>query len=81
MNQSVQIQDGYQYHENTQQLIIVALVSGMSINCCIKVPAMLGVAAFYKAYQFDIEESIIEHFDENPEDAGETTVLIEFTLQ
>ena len=81
MNQSVHIQDGYQYQQKTQQLIILALVSGMSINCYIKVPETFEVGAFYREYQFDIEEAIVEHFDENPEDAGEATVLIEFIPQ
>ena len=59
MNQSIQIQDGFEMTDNNE-IIITALHLGSYIRCIVHSYTGKDAEAFYKQYQFDIEETLTE---------------------
>ena len=59
MNQSIQIQDGFETTDN-DEIIITALHMGNFIRCVIHSFEGNDAETFYEQYQFDIEEALFE---------------------
>ena len=59
MNQSIQIQDGFEA-TNNDEIIVTALHMGSFIRCVIHSFQGKDAEAFYQQHQFDIEETLTE---------------------
>lgn len=59
MNQAIQIQDGYHFIEEQNELCIEALVMGDLIKCYITLK-QYDANSFYQEYQYDIEDKLTE---------------------
>ncbi len=59
MNQAIQIQDGFSFISASNALCIDAFVMGEVIKCYISLDHH-DADTFYRDYQFDIEDKLIE---------------------
>ncbi|MCV2886576.1 DUF1488 domain-containing protein [Aestuariibacter sp. AA17] len=75
MNQSIQIIDGFEYSDRREAIKMTAMNSGQLIHCYITGLQKQDVFAFYKEYQFDIEEILAERISEEMwDDSGEVWI-------
>ena len=63
INQQIQILDGYEYNCDVQGIKIVAMCSGLLIDCVITGISQNNALAYYQQNQFDIEEYLIEQIE------------------
>ncbi len=79
MNQAIQIQDGYDYQPCSNTLVLIAFVSGMRVECHISQIDTDNIELFMADYAYDIEESIADYLNDNPELVGAARIELPFT--
>ena len=76
MNQAIQILDVCSYDKEARCISIELIVSGLIVTFTLTSIAATDLEQYWSEHQFDIEESIIEYFDSNPEICGNTEVFL-----
>lgn len=76
MNQAIQILDLCSYNKQARCISIELIVSGLIVTFTLTDIVANDLEQYWSDYQFDIEEALIEYFENNPELWGNTEISL-----